>query len=193
MIEQRTMFVVESSHNVREILAMYDTEKNEVICYHYTDDTDWYGIFDDERYFATKQQADDYVANRQEQLRAKFKEVKAFIKEMYHVDKELFDYNEDDFFDRYASFESRHTDWYNEFKDERKRAKIYLDCIRTGYLNINAASFRPEDVKYIKWYNGKAKLYLKSDETIETHDSKEYEIIEEIFGANKSAYTFQTK
>ena len=193
MIEQRTMFVVESTHNVREILAMYDTEKNEVICYRYTDDTEWFGVYNNERYFATKQQADDYVANRQEQLRAKFKEVKAFIKEMYEVDKELFNYKEDDFFGHFASFEDHHTDWYKDYINATKKAKKYLDCIRTGYLNINANSFRPEDVKYIKWYNGKAKLYLKSDEMFETHDSKEFEMIEEIFGVNRSDYTFQEK
>jgi hypothetical protein len=78
MIEKRTMAVVESSHRVAPILAMYDTEKQEVVCYQYAfeneenNDDEWYHAYENERYFNTLQEANEYVAKRQEYLRSKF-------------------------------------------------------------------------------------------------------------------------
>lgn len=201
MIEQRTMYVVEPSHNVKEILAMYDTEKNEVVCYHYTGDSEWFTNFEDERYFATKQQADDYVANRQEYLRSKFKEVKAFIEEVQKTDKELFKHEDCEYMGEYAyTPRSRRNSWLGDFKEQRNKANRYLEIIKTGYLSMSGISFRPEDVDYIKWYkDDKAKVFLKndkvqfqkSDKIIEISNELDYTIIEELFGGNRSDMEFE--
>lgn len=183
MIEQRTMFVVESSHNVNEILAMYDTEKKEVVCYY--DDPEWFPRYDDERYFFTKQQADDYVANRQAQLRAKFPEVKAFIEEVQKTNKDIFCHDDEEYMGIYSPEErSRTTKWYKSYRRERQKAQIYLNIIKTGYLTINDTSFKMDDILRVKWYSDKVELVLKDDDTIVciNVETSEYDIIEELFG-----------
>jgi hypothetical protein len=194
MIEQRTMFVVEASHRVQEILAMYDTEKGEVVCYHYTDDSDWFGKYDDDRYFSTRQQADDYVSNRQAQLRAKFPEIKAFIEEVQKTDKEVFVHEDEEYMGAYAPRSSQKNSWFREFKEQRNKAGRYLQFIKTGYLSMSGISFRPEDVDYIKWYkDDKAKVFLKNENgtVIETSNKQDYTIIEELFGGNRSDMEFE--
>lgn len=189
MIEQRTMFVVEASHNISEVLAMYDTEKKEVL--YYEQEGDVYKRFKDEKYFATRQQAEDYRTNRQAELRAKFPEIRAFVEEMYNVKKEYFNFEEQEFLGRCARIDRYYASWRKEYERELKRAKIFRECVSTGYLNINAHSFRPADVEYIKWYDEKAELHLKdSDYTIETADADEYELILDIFGPNRSGYSY---
>ena len=190
MIEQRTMFVVEASHNISEVLAMYDTEKKEVL--YYEQEGDVYKRYKNEKYFATRQQAEDYRTNRQAELRAKFPEIRAFVEEMQNVEKEYFNFDEQEFFGLCAHF-GRHNvlSWREDYQRELKRAKIFRECVRTGYLNINAHSFRPADVEYIKWYSEKAELHFKdSDYTIETADADEYELILDIFGPNRSGYSY---
>ena len=96
MIEKRTMAVVEASHRVVPILAMYDTEKQEVVCYKYAfeneddNDDEWYHPYPNEKYFNTLQEANEYVAKRQEYLRSKFSEVREFIEEMDRIDSDYF-------------------------------------------------------------------------------------------------------
>lgn len=189
MIEQRTMFVVEASHYISEVLAMYDTDKKEVL--YYEQEGDVYKPNEKERYFATRQQAENYRANRQAQLRAKFQEIRAFVEEMSDVEKEYFPFEEKEFFGKFARMGGCHVSWREDYQREVKRAKIFRECVRTGYLNINAHSFRPADVEYIKWYDENAELHLKdSGYPIETADADEYELILDIFGPNRSGYSY---
>lgn len=189
MIEQRTMYVVEASHYISEVLAMYDTEKKEVL--YYEQEGEVYKPFKYEKYFATRQQAEDYRTKHQAELRAKFPEIRAFVEEMRNVEKAYFSFDEQEFFGLCARFGRNLVTWRKEYERELKRAKIFRECVRTGYLNINAHSFRPADVEYIKWYDEKAELHLKdSDYTIETADADEYELILDIFGPNRSGYSY---
>lgn len=189
MIEQRTMFVVEASHNISEILAMYDTEKKEVL--YYEQEGEVYKRLENEKYFATRQLAENYRTKHQAELRAKFPEIRAFVEEMDNVIEEYFNFDEQEFFGRCAHFGGYHASWRKEYERELKRAKIFRECVRTGYLNINAHSFRPADVEYIKWYDEKAELHLKdSGYHIETADADEYELILDIFGPNRSGYSY---
>lgn len=183
MIEQRTMFVVEATHNVEEVLALYDTEKEEVISYRIG--SDWFGRFEDERYFATKQQADCYVAGRQAQLRARFPEVRAFIEEVQKTDKEVFPHEDEEYMGKFTP--GKRTSWFLDYRKEQNKAQRYLELIKTGFLNISGFSFRLEDVDYIKWCKDEnATIFLKNENGIRTSDDLEYEIIDELFGGNRS-------
>jgi hypothetical protein len=195
MIEQRTMFVVETSHNITEILAQFDTEKKEVICYYDINDESWYGRLDGERYFSTRQQAEDYRTNRQAQLRAKFAEVREFVEEMNNIYPENFKFDEKEFFGDCATLgRSSNYNWYKEYKAADKQRDILIFCLRKGYLNINGVSFRPDDVDYIKWYSNKADIYLiNSGIIINTADEDEFELIQLIFGRNLSGYSHRER
>lgn len=63
-----------------------------------------------------------------------------------------------------------------------------------GNININACTFRAEQVSCIKWLSGKdgskAKIHLKNGTTILTNSDVEYEIIRAIFGQNRSGMSF---
>ena len=195
MIEQRTMFAVESSHNIIEILAQYDTEKHEVICYYDINDESWYGRLDGERYFATRQQAEDYRTNRQAQLRAKFAEVKEFVEEMDNISPEFFNFDEKEFFGDCATLgRASNCNWYKEYKAADKQRDILIFCLRKGYLNINGISFRLEDVDHIEWYSSKAEIYLiDSGRIVNTADEDEFELIQLIFGRNLSGYSHRER
>ena len=195
MIEQRTMFAVETNQNIIEILAQFDTEKQEVICYYDINDESWFGRLDGERYFATRQQAEDYRTNRQAQLRGKFAEVKEFVEEMNGINPEIFKFDEKDFFGDCATLgRSSKCSWYKEYKAADKQRDILIFCLRKGYLNINGVSFRPDDVDYIKWYGSKAEIHLiDSGETIYTADEDEFELIQLIFGRNLSGYSHRER
>ena len=195
MIEQRTMFAVETNHNIIEILAQYDTEKQEVICYYDIEGESWYGRLDGERYFATRQQAEDYRTNRQAQLRGKFAEVKEFVEEMNDINPEIFKFDEKEFFGDCATLgRSSNHNWYKEYKAADKQRDILIFCLRKGYLNINGVSFRVSDVDYIKWYSSKAEIHLiDSGEMIYTADEDEFELIQLIFGCNLSGYSHRER
>ena len=185
------MYMVEPSHKIKEITAMYDTEKNEVVCYLDIEEGGWYRNYDNERYFNTREQAESYRANRQNQLRAKFGEVKAFIKEMQDTDKEFFEHTDEDYMGKYAPISLK--PYYKDYMRERKRSEIYRDIITTGYINLNAESFRIKDVVHIKWYkNNKAAIFLgEAAARVDTANEFEYSIIEELFGYNKSEMQYQ--
>ena len=195
MIEKRTMAVVEKSHRVVPIMAMYDTEKQEVICYKYIDDddedgdgeNDWYRNFKSERYFNTVQEANEYVAKRQEYLRSKFKEVLEFIEEMDRIAQSYFKFDPKDYLGRYAN---RNTDssWYkDELKEIKAKASLLSTIARSRHFNVNGETINIDKVVCVMWHEEyKATLVMSDGHEVKTNSLIEYRVVEEMFGSNRS-------
>ena len=78
----------------------------------------------------------------------------------------------------------RNTDYWYDRHYELHRV------MSTGIININAVSFRKEDVAHIEWGDDCAKVYLKDGSDVKTYGKLEFNLIEDIFGENNSDRTY---
>jgi hypothetical protein len=193
MIEKRTMAIVESSHRVSPILAIYDTEKQEVVCYRYIkedddddEDYEWYNNSQYDRYFNTLQEAKEYVAKRQEYLRSKFSEVLEFIREMDRVDKEFFKFDKKEYLGHYV--DSDYNDWMRKQCDKYQAENTILRSIaRSRHFNLNGETINIDEVKYVFWHKEKkAMLCMNDGHKVETYSNAEFNVVEDMFGSNRS-------
>ena len=192
MIEKRTMAVVEASHRVMPILAMYDTEKQEVVCYQYAseneddNDDEWYHTYKNERYFNTLQEANEYVAKRQEYLRSKFSEVREFIDEMDSVDSDYFKFDKEEYLGRYAKDNT--PDWLKRERDAyRAEASLLASIARSRHFNVNGETINIDEVVHIMWHDeDKATLVMRDGHKVTTFSDAEYTVVVDMFGSNRS-------
>ena len=193
------MAVVESSHRVAPILAMYDTEKQEVVCYKYAyeneedNDDEWYHPYPNEKYLNTLQEANEYVANRQEFLRSKFKEVKAFIEEMDRIDTDYFKFEKSEYLGRYA--EDTTPEYVRNSRDAyQAEASLLSSIARSRHFNVNGETINIDEVVRIFWHNGKkATLVMRDGHVVTTNSEAEYTIAIDMFGSNRSGMTYSSR
>lgn len=198
MIERRTMAVVEDSHKVSPITAMYDTEKQKVVCYKYQfeneedDDDEWFHFYDSERYFNTLQEANEYVAKRQEYLRSKFKEVKEFIEEMDRVDLDYFKFEKEEYLGRYAR-ENESPGYIRRERDRyRAEASLLNSIARSRHFNVNGETINIDEVVRVMWHNEeRATLVMRDGHEVRTYSKDEYIIVVDMFGSNRSDRTYR--
>lgn len=192
MIEKRTMVVAESSHKVEPILAMYDTEKNEVVCYKYASENEdknddvWYPKYPREKYFNTIQEAREYIANRQEYLRGKFNEVLDFIEEMDRIDTDYFEFKKEDYLGRYAKDDDQSCirRARNEYRDE---ASLLTSIARSRHFNVNGETINIDEVVRVIWYKeSRAVLVMRDGHKVMTNNKAEYNVVIDMFGSNRS-------
>ena len=186
------MAVVESSHRVAPILAMYDTEKQEVVCYQYAfeneedNDDEWYHTYKNERYFNTLQEANEYVAKRQEYLRSKFSEVREFIDEMECVDSDYFKFDKKEYLGRYAKDDT--PNWVRRERDAyRAEASLLASIARSRHFNLNGETINIDEVVRVMWHGeGKATLVMRDGHEVTTFSEAEHTIVVDMFGSNRS-------
>ena len=198
MIEKRTMAVVESSHRVAPILAMYDTEKKEVVCYKYAfenedDNDDWLHTYERERYFNTLQEANEYVAKRQEYLRSKFSEVKEFLEEMDCVDSDYFKFDKKEYLGRYA--EENTPKWLRRERDAyRDEASLLKYIARSRHFNVNGETINIDEVVRIIWHKeDKATLVMRDGHKVTTFSEAEHDVVVDMFGSNRSERVYSLR
>lgn len=73
--------------------------------------------------------------------------------------------------------------WYDRYYELRR-------VMNTGIININAVSFKKEDVSHIEWGDDCAKVCLKDGSDVKTYGKLEFNLIEDIFGENNSDGTY---
>lgn len=73
--------------------------------------------------------------------------------------------------------------WYDRYYELRR-------VMNTGIININAVSFRKEDVAHIEWGDDCAKVCLKDGSDVKTYGKLEFNLINDIFGMNNSDRTY---
>ena len=80
----------------------------------------------------------------------------------------------------------------SEYKDSPWYDRYYelLRVMSTDIININAVSFRKEDVAHIEWGDDCAKVCLKDGSDVKTYGELEFNLIEDIFGKNNSDRTY---
>ena len=73
--------------------------------------------------------------------------------------------------------------WYDRYYE-------LCRVMNTGIININAVSFKKEDVAHIEWGDDCAKVCLKDGSDVKTYGKLEFNLIEDIFGENNSDRTY---
>ena len=192
------MAVVESSHRVAPILAMYDTEKQEIVCYKYAfeneeDNDDWFHTYERERYFNTLQEANEYVAKRQEYLRSKFSEVKEFLEEMDCVDSEYFKFDKEEYLGRYA--EDNTPKWLRRERDAyRAEASLLKYIARSRHFNVNGETINIDEVVRVIWRKeDKATLVMRDGHEVTTFSEAEHDVVVDMFGSNRSERVYSIR
>ena len=197
------MWMVEYDLRIREIVAIYDTQFNKLITYTYKDDFDedtgepdeWYRLSKGETIHETKLEAEAYKAELLNTIKAKCAEVKNAIDDLdSYAENDELKISREDFLPSWCS-SSWYRDNYDKMDNKYRIMKTYVTC---GMLNINAESFRADEVIRIEWnqvrYMEKGKertketatIILKNDHRVETRTEVEYEIVELLFGENRS-------
>lgn len=191
------MAIVETSHEVRTITAIYDTDKKEIICYTYVpeegenqEDYDWYYPRKRERFFDTVQEARLYVEQHQNELRAQFATVKAFLEEMNCVDKEYFGFKEEEYLGEGMTLINKSLGvdyWENEWRNESKKASLLTSIARSRHFNVNGETIDIDLVSRVEWLKDKtARLIMQDGHKVYTHGEVEYYVVEQMFGSNRS-------
>ena len=80
-------------------------------------------------------------------------------------------------------YHQKDSPWYDRYYE-------LLRVMNTGIININAVSFKKEDVAHIDWGDDCAKVCLKDGSDVKTYGKLEFNLIEDIFGENNSDRTY---
>ena len=192
MIERRTMWLVECSLNMHQVEALYDLKKNEVVCEHYSGDDydgddDWYKVQNGERFFNTEQEAREYRALRIEEAREKMNTCMALIEELDRLEPaDDFQFERKDYLGGYATSDGRHGYYYEQYKKYEKEASLLATIARSRHFNANGRTILIDEVIGVRWYKDKATLVLRGGDSITTISKEEFEIVELMFGSNRS-------
>ena len=147
----------------REPSTMLPYEPNEVV------------IFD------TKDEADAYSKEKKSEYKKLAKQTLSNVKLLDHISTSII--QRKDYLPE--SYHQKDSPWYDRYYELHR-------VMSTGIININAVSFRKEDVAHIEWGDDCAKVCLKDGSDVKTYGKLEFNLIEDIFGENNSGRTYTT-
>ena len=129
--------------------------------------------------FDTEDEAKTYSKEKKSEYKALAKQTLTNIKTLDHISSNIVQFK--DFLpDSHRPKESR---WYDRYYE-------LLRVMNTGIININAVSFRKEEVSHIEWGDDCAKVCLKDGSDVKTYGKLEFNLIKDIFGENNSDRTY---
>ena len=211
-MQKKIMWVIESDLTIKEIVAMVDEVKNEILCYAYKDEfdsteckPDWMNTYDDEQYFDTECQAVEARNQFIREAKDMMPRVRKFVNRMYDIkeDNEFLSHKREDFLGCFALDPEDEHYYRKRLSFEQSVNKSLVMAFKSGLLNINAETIRIDDVVRIEW--GKyedvdkdgnkitgetATLVLHDDKKLRTRSRVEYCLVEYIFGENGSNRIF---
>lgn len=200
-MEKVTLFVVTDSLKVYQVVAIRNKRSQKVVCFYYTDDYDdsdaeWINNSDSDNYvfFNTKEEADEHALTTYNELKSKCKEIKELIERIDNIDNPANKYSikREEYI---PSWILNKENYYDEYYKERKKNRNLRKALISGYININAETFKISDVRSIRWCekNGEnfATIILNNGDEIKTHNDYEFYIIEDIFGENNSGMVYK--
>ena len=144
----------------REPSTMLPYEPNEVV------------IFD------TKDEANAYSKEKKSEYKILAKQTLSNVKLLDNISSNIVQWK--DYLPE--KYHQKDSPWYDRYYELRR-------VINTGIININAVSFKKEDVSHIEWGDDCAKVCLKDGSDVKTYGKLEFYLIEDIFGDNNSDRT----
>lgn len=129
--------------------------------------------------FDTEDEAKTYSKEKKSEYKALAKQTLSNVRILDNISQNIIQWK-DYLPERYHQKESP---WYDRYYE-------LLRVMNTGIININAVSFRKEDVAHIEWGDDCAKVCLKDGSDVKTYGKLEFNLIEDIFGENNSDRTY---
>ena len=129
--------------------------------------------------FDTEDEAKTYSKEKKSEYKALAKQTLSNVRILDNISQNIIQ-RKDYLPERYHQKESP---WYDRYYELRR-------VMKTGIININAVSFRKEDVAHIEWGDDCAKVCLKDGSDVKTYGKLEFYLIVDIFGENNSDRTY---
>lgn len=178
-LEQKRMYEVDGHGKPYEADVIYKNDKPFISSS--AGDDDFYQLGDSGMLFDTKEEADKYYSK----ITSKFdaKEIKKYIEEIGCYSDKLKEMLPDDIYQSYKI--GRDSSMCLSYKE-----KSVLRMALNGILNIDAMSFRLDDIDYVKYGIDWLSIVLKNGEEITPKTDIEVFIIKSIYGDNNSSREF---
>lgn len=187
MSKTERMWYIGSSLGIEEMTVYVDVDSGEVKAY--IDGTgDIYHAEKEDHFFPTEDDAKKYQSDRLEYFAGMAQKIPGLISDIYYLDDQVCN------FDRSEINKIKEGDPYfkNQYVDVCNKYKLLKIYVTTGMININALTFRKEDVSHIKWFNDEhAQVFLRGGQEVMTHSAAEYSLVNLLFGWNESSRIFR--
>lgn len=196
MIEKRTMWLMESSLNVKQIVALFDMEKKQVVCYRECnedgtcdEEEDWYRVFEGETFYNTEADAKEAQQRRYDEAREKMKACKALIKELDLIEAtDDFVFQREDYLGCHANNGEESDDyWRKRRKKAEKKLSLMTTIARSRFFNVAGQTINLDEVVRILWHKeAEATLVMRDGTKVKTDTEAEYAVVVDLYGENRS-------
>ena len=195
MIEKRTMWLMETTLCVKQIVALFDVEKKQVVCYQYVNEDgttdeydDWMHVYEGETFYNTEAEAKETRLRKIDELKEKMKTCLAIIQEIDGINpSEDFDFKREDYLGRHAHDESENDYWRKRRKNAEKEASLLTTIARTRFFNVAGQTINLDEVVRVLWHeNAEATLVMRDGTKVKTYSEPEYNVVVGMFGSNRS-------
>ena len=195
MIEKRTMWLMESSLYVKQIVALFDMEKKQVVCYKYVnedgttdEDDDWMHVFEGETFYNTEADAKEAQQRKYDEAREKMKTCQELIKELDRIEvTDDFDFKREDYLGSHAHDKSESDYWRKLRNNAEKEASLLASIARSRHFNVAGQTINIDEVVRIMWHEDEeATLIMRDGTKVKTYTKAEYAVVVDMFGINRS-------
>ena len=194
MIEKRTMWLIESSLGMKQIVALFDMEKKKVVCYRYCnddgtcdEDDDWVRVYDGDSFYNTEADAKEAQQRMYDEAREKMKTCRALIKELDLIEPtDDFTFKRDDYLGSYADDEEDDY-WTKRRRNAEKEASLLTTIARSRFFNVSGQTINLDEVVRVLWHKGEeATLVMRDGTEVKTSTEVEYAVVADMYGDNRS-------
>ena len=195
MIEKRTMWLIENSLKMKQIVALFDIAKKQVVCYRYCnddgtydEDDDWMHVFEGETFYNTESDAKEAQQRKYDEAREKMKTCKALIKELDQIGvTDDFDFKPEDYLGHYAHNRKQSEFWSERRRKAEKEASLLTTIARTHFFNVAGQTINLDEVVCIMWHKEEeATLVMRDGTKVKTYTEAEYAVVVDMYGSNRS-------
>ena len=186
---------METTLSVKQIVALFDVEKKQVVCYQYVnedgttdEDDDWMHVYEGETFYNTEAEAKETRLRKIDELKAKMKTCLDFIQEMDRINpSEDFEFKREDYLGRYAHDRSESDYWEKRRKNAEKEAGLFNTIARSRHFNVAGQTIDIDEVVRVLWHeNAEATLVMRDGTKVKTYSEPEYNVVVGMFGSNRS-------
>ena len=195
MIEKRTMWLMETTLCVKQIVALFDVEKKQVVCYQYVnedgttdEDDDWMHVYEGETFYNTEAEAKETRLRKIDELKEKMKTCLAIIQEIDRINpSEDFEFKREDYLGHHAHDRSESEYWEKRRKNAEKEAGLFNTIARSRHFNVAGQTIDIDEVVRVLWHeNAEATLVMRDGTKVKTYSEPEYNVVVGMFGSNRS-------
>jgi len=189
---------MECSLNVRQIVALFDMEKKQVVCYQYCnddgtydEDDGWSHVYEGETFYNTEADAKEAQQRKYDETREKMKTCLALITELDRIEAtDDFDFKREDYLGRYAHAKEESDYWAVRRRNSEEEASLLATIARTHFFNVAGQTINLDEVVCILWHENEeaeeATLVMRDGTKVKTYTKAEYDVVVDMYGSNRS-------